>query len=159
MGARLLPHRRPEEFDGALAIFGPKEGVGEPQIRSTLEEVGEITSIEATPGMPQKWIVRFVNHKLALRAKEAYGKMAELWAGLDMLYNERPYNDRGWCKFSRPPCTRDLPKAHTAHSAHHAASCERFARHRGARAALTLSPLHLSLSLSQAPLRTLRASS
>ena len=104
---------RPADFDGALAIFGPKEGLNESQIRSTLEKVGKIESIEATPDMPQKWVVRFATHKLALEAKEQFGSMPELWAGLDTLYNERPYDERGWCKLVR---SRTLLHTHTLHA-------------------------------------------
>ena len=46
--------------------------------------------------MPQKWIVGFTSHELAEEAKRVCGQMAELWAGLDMLYNEKAYDNRGW---------------------------------------------------------------
>jgi len=90
---------RPARFDGKLCVFGPKEGVDEAKIRTAFKEVAESISMEATPSMPQKWVVQFATHELALEAKRACGNMSELWSGLDTLYNERPYDDRGWCCF------------------------------------------------------------
>ena len=87
---------RPASFDGKLAIFGPKDGLDEQRIRRALETVGTILSIEATPLMPQKWVVCFGAHDEALHAKALCSGMSELWGGLDTLYNERPYDDRGW---------------------------------------------------------------
>ena len=57
---------RPPEFDGALAIFKPKEDVDMPKICLALEAMGSIVSVEHTPGMPQTWIVRFETHDQAL---------------------------------------------------------------------------------------------
>jgi hypothetical protein len=145
---------RPADFNGALAIFGPKAGLNESQIRSTLEEkVGQVVSIEPTPLMPQKWVVRFESHKLALKAKEQCSHMAELWAGLDTLYNERAYDDRGWCKLQRSRVAAQRPAGGVRRCVRVIATlCAVLAR------APTLPP-HLAHTRAQAASRTLRASS
>ena len=52
---------------------------------------------KSTPGMPMKWVVHFAVHDEALVAIKTCSKTdPQLWGGLDTLYNERPYNERGW---------------------------------------------------------------
>ena len=88
--------QRPRSFDGALCIFGPADDLDDPKIRAALARTGRIVSVKPTPTLPHKWEVRFATHAEALAAKERCATMAALWKGLDTLYNERPYDDRGW---------------------------------------------------------------
>eukprot|EP00900_Chrysochromulina_parva_P001866 jgi/Chrpa1/11680/Chrysochromulina_OHIO_Genome00022100-RA len=93
--SREIP-RRPKAFDGALCLFGLKPTTGEAAIRATLGCFGAIVKFELTRSPP---VVRFETHEAALAAKRA-GPWAELCdGGVDTLYNERPYDERGWCVF------------------------------------------------------------
>jgi hypothetical protein len=92
--SREIP-RRPKAFDGALCLFGLKHTTGEAAVRETLGGFGTIKALELTRNPP---VVRFTSHEAALAAKRA-GPWPELWDGVDTLYNERPYDERGWCVF------------------------------------------------------------
>lgn len=90
---------RTVDYDGAVAIFAPnvapKEHLDEDRIRSVLAKAGPITKVEKRPWPP--WVVYFATHADALKAIEQFAKSkAELWENLDFLYNERPYDERGW---------------------------------------------------------------
>jgi len=97
VGTTVLQSReippRPESFDGALCLFGLK--TGEAAIRETLGCFGAIVKFELSRNPP---VVRFASHEAALAAKRA-GPWPELCDGVDTLYNERPYDERGWCVF------------------------------------------------------------
>jgi hypothetical protein len=97
VGTTVLQSReippRPESFDGALCLFGLK--TGEAAIRETLGCFGAIVAFELSRNPP---VVRFASHEAALAAKRA-GPWPELCDGVDTLYNERPYDERGWCVF------------------------------------------------------------
>jgi hypothetical protein len=99
VGTTVLQSReippRPEAFDGALCLFGLKATKGEAAVRETLGCFGAIVAFEHTRNPP---VVRFASHKAALAAKRA-GPWPELCDGIDTLYNERPYDERGWCVF------------------------------------------------------------
>jgi hypothetical protein len=89
--------QRPERFDGKLCLFHLAAEADEATIRKALEGFGEITSCDLASHdlahMPT--VVQFASHEAA----EAALKGAEwhvLCAGVDMLYNERPYDERGW---------------------------------------------------------------
>ena len=86
---------RPEAFDGALCLFGLKATKGEAAVRETLGCFGTIVAFEHTRNPP---VVRFASHEAALAAKRA-GPWPELCDGVDTLYNERAYDERGWCVF------------------------------------------------------------
>ena len=94
--------KRPSAYAGKVAVFGFKEDpeldkLDEPMIRAALEHCGAIIAVERTPGMPMKWVVHFAVHDEALVAIKTCSKTdPQLWGGLDTLYNERPYNERGW---------------------------------------------------------------
>jgi Ran GTPase-activating protein (RanGAP) involved in mRNA processing and transport len=92
--SREIP-RRPKAFDGALCLFGLKHTTGEAAVRKTLGCFGTIIAFEPTRNPP---VVRFTSHEAALAAKRA-GPWPELCDGVDTLYNERPYDERGWCVF------------------------------------------------------------
>ena len=115
---------RPQEFDGALCLFGLKAGVDEAAVCQALS--GDLSTefescdlaFESTYG-----VVRFTTHAAALRAKAA-NTFSELCGGVDTRYNERSYDGRGdgeggrdgdegrgWCDppqrfahHARPPC-------------------------------------------------------
>jgi hypothetical protein len=100
VGTTVLQSReippRPEAFDGALCLFGLKHTAGEAAVRQTLGCFGTIIAFEPTRNPP---VVRFTSHEAALAAKRA-GPWPELCDhGVDTLYNERPYDERGWCVF------------------------------------------------------------
>jgi hypothetical protein len=99
VGTTVLQSReippRPEAFDGALCLFGLKPATGEAAIRETLDCFGAIVAFELSRNPP---VVRFASHEAALAAKRA-GPWPELCDGVDTLYNERPYDERGWCVF------------------------------------------------------------
>jgi Ran GTPase-activating protein (RanGAP) involved in mRNA processing and transport len=99
VGTTVLQSReippRPEVFDGALCLFGLKPTTDEAAVRATLGCFGAIVALELTRNPP---VVRFASHEAALAAKRA-GPWAELCDGVDTLYNERPYDERGWCVF------------------------------------------------------------
>jgi hypothetical protein len=99
VGTTVLQSReippRPKSFDGALCLFGLKPTMGEAAVRETLGCFGAIVALELTRNPP---VVRFASHEMALDAKRA-GPWAELCDGVDTLYNERPYDERGWCVF------------------------------------------------------------
>jgi hypothetical protein len=99
VGTTVLQSReippRPKAFDGALCLFGLKPTTGEDSIRETLGCFGAIDAFELSHNPP---VVRFASHEAALAAKRA-GPWPELCDGVDTLYNERPYDERGWCVF------------------------------------------------------------
>ena len=92
---------RPAEFDGALCLFDLREGVNEKAIRAALDRFGTIKSCELGSRTPT--IVRFSEHAAAMAAKDAATMgdhdLSTICGGIDTLYNERPYEDRGWCCF------------------------------------------------------------
>jgi hypothetical protein len=99
VGTTVLQSReippRPKAFDGALCLFGLKPTTGEAAVRETLGGFGTIVAFELTRKPP---VVRFASHEAALAAKRT-GPWPELCDGVDTLYNERPYDERGWCVF------------------------------------------------------------
>ena len=90
---------RPKEFDGVLCLFGPKARAGEQAVRKTFgRRFGEIVDVvdrRLPPVERDEIAVRFTTHQAALDAIAA-GVPHELCNGLDTLYNERPYDGRGW---------------------------------------------------------------
>jgi hypothetical protein len=99
VGTTVLQSReippRPLAFDGALCLFGLKPTTGEAAVRATLGSFGTIVAFEPTRNPP---VLRFASHEAALAAKRA-GPWPELCDAVDTLYNERPYDERGWCVF------------------------------------------------------------
>ena len=103
---------RPAECDGALCVFllRDREGavldVDENTLRAALAKHGEIMRIELTGTLRARHggvLVRFATHEAALAAKRA-GPVAGVCVGVDTLYNERPYDERGWCvRYARAP--------------------------------------------------------
>ena len=90
---------RPKEFDGVLCLFGPKAHADERMVRDTFgSRFGEIVDVidrRLPPVERDEIAVRFPTHQAALDAIAA-GVPQELCNGLDTLYNERPYDGRGW---------------------------------------------------------------
>ena len=89
--------RRPQGFDGALCLFGLAADADEASIRKGLEEFGEITScVVASRDLGHvPTVVRFATHQAAEAALKG-AQWSALCAGVDTLYNERPYDKRGW---------------------------------------------------------------
>lgn len=98
--------KRPAAFDGQLALYELNDGVDEQQIRASFG--GEITKVEVT-GWPSA-IVHFASHEAATAAASAGTSVCK---GQAMLYNELPYDRKGWCVpcclsalcICRPPLT------------------------------------------------------
>ena len=80
---------RPAEFDGALCLFGLKQGKDEAAIGAALKRFGEIKRIELDRDPA---VVRFTTHAAALAAKRE--ALPDLCDGMDTLYNERSYDGR-----------------------------------------------------------------
>ena len=85
----------PETFEGALCLFGVHAGVDEAAVRAVVHKFGESVTVDLGATPP---IVRFATHAAALRAKED-AELASICEGVDMRYNQRPYDGRGWCTF------------------------------------------------------------
>ena len=93
---------RPEEYDGAICLFGGAVCVDEVVIRTALDEFGSIKSVQVGGWPPV--IVRFTTHEAAVAAKQAKERLLHIVGedgGIDTLYNERSYdgsedNGRGW---------------------------------------------------------------
>ena len=85
---------RPHAFDGALALFELHDGVDQARIEAAFPSAVEVCITMAQPPA----IVRFASHEAALAAKGA-GAPAGICGGINTLYNERAYSDRGWCTF------------------------------------------------------------
>ena len=83
---------RPADFDGAICLFDVHAGKDANSIRDALLRFGRVVSVD-TDRDPV--LVRFSTHEEALAAKGAGAP--SLCKGIDTLYNERPYDERGWC--------------------------------------------------------------
>lgn len=100
--AKEIPPQ-PTEFDGWLCLFGVVFGVDftvlESAIRSKLSRFGTIVAIvdrRLPPVGRDEIAVRFASHGAVLKAVKA-APASDAWKGLGALYNDRPYNERGWC--------------------------------------------------------------
>ena len=96
---------RPKRFDGAVCLFKLQTGLQEDAVRKLLGSFGEIVRCDlgVSPA-----IVYFATHDAALKAKQAGVPMGlcDEGGGIDTLYNEHPYDGRGWCKAPPPPPVR-----------------------------------------------------
>ena len=90
----------PEWGERSVCLFGLKNGIDEQAILATLGTFGAIETCELDKAPA---IVRFATRKAA-RAAVAAGA-EQLCKGIGMLYNIRPYEQRGWCvsRVSRLP--------------------------------------------------------
>ena len=112
---------RPAEHDGALCLFllrdekGAVLEVDEAALRAALAQHGAITRVELTGTLRDNHggvVVRFATHEAALAAKRA-GPIAGVCAGVDTLYNERAYDERGWCCFEEGVSGEVVARLHT----------------------------------------------
>ncbi len=94
IGTTVLQYKeippRPSEFEGTLRL-GELVKATEHAIRHALHRFGDIVSCEID-GVSA--VVRFTSHAAAEAAVAAGPGELCVWLGL--LYNDRPYNDRGW---------------------------------------------------------------
>ena len=97
--SKAIP-QRPSTFDGVVALF-ELETRDEATIASALKKVGTVVSCEVGDSWPPAR-VRFAAHKAAVAAKSA-GLIPGVCRGVDTLYNERPYDERGWCAIPPNP--------------------------------------------------------
>ena len=87
----------PTDMRGALCLFDLQPGVDELRIREAFEpyeHLGAIKSIEIGGWPPA--VVRLATHDAALAIKAAAVTLTHICAGIDTLYNEHPYDGRGW---------------------------------------------------------------
>ena len=88
--------RRPPKFDGALCLFGIRDGVDEFAIRAAFSSIGH--EVDDCDCAGDRATVRFATRLVALEAK-AHGPPAAICTAIDFQYNERGYDERGWCTF------------------------------------------------------------
>ena len=99
----------PQEHPGVLCLFRVVQDNVEKTLRAKLEKHGKITRIDLTLREHHGIVcVYFATREGALAAKCA-GALAGVFEGIDMWYNERPYDDRGWCARPRPFAPRRPP--------------------------------------------------
>ena len=95
-------YRRPPDYDGWLCLFGVADEVNEVAVRAVLEMYGMIVAVvdRRVPPIERagEMSVQFASHAIALKVMTALETrpMTDLWKGVGTLYNDRPYNDRGW---------------------------------------------------------------
>ena len=85
---------RPKEFDGVLCLFGVADDASEAAIRSELSVYGDIVRVVPRP-VHKQMAVHFTTHE-AVEKVIAAKLVSHLWKGLGALYNNRPYDERGW---------------------------------------------------------------
>ena len=90
---------RPADFDGKLCLFGVADVVDEGKIRAAFEGFGEIKAVydRRRPPMERQGevCVHFTTHD-AVTSAIAKGIVPGVCGGIDELYNQRPYDNRGW---------------------------------------------------------------
>ena len=91
---------RPSDFDGVVCLFGVGKEVSEAAVRSALGRFGETIVDIIDRRLPPverdgEIAVRFVTHEDALAAIAA-GPEIGLCTGMGTMWNDRPYNERGW---------------------------------------------------------------
>ena len=92
----------PEEYLGALCLFGVADTISEVTVKKAFNRFGKIVSCELDGPLRTSQnavVVRFASHTEALAAK-AGGAVVGVCAGADTLYNEHPYERRGWVESS-----------------------------------------------------------
>lgn len=87
---------RPAIHDGAVCLFNLVENVTKPVIEDELSSFGTIEAVELSTTWPPT-IVRFSKHEEAIAAVEAASRLDHVCGGINYLYNDRAYDDRGWC--------------------------------------------------------------
>ena len=92
---REIPTRS-KMYDGALCLFELANGVDEAAIRTALEAFGQVVKVDVEVGRSPAAVVHFTTHEAAVSAKRAAPQLTHIAGGIDTLYNERLYDDRGW---------------------------------------------------------------
>ena len=86
---------RPGSWDGVVGLFDVAEGVGEAEIRAALaDKFGTITAYETRAWPPV--VVTFATHAAAGDAVQRAALLVDVAGGVDYLFNERAYDERGW---------------------------------------------------------------
>ena len=85
----------PDAFDGQLCLFGVAKGVDEARLRKAFGGFGSIVRCERGRRLT---VLTFGTHAAALAAKAA-GPQAGVCEGVNTIYNELAYGQRGWCSF------------------------------------------------------------
>ena len=116
--ARDIPPM-PASFRGLLCLFGVRDDVDEAAVRAALARFGTIVEVVDRRAPPLErageMSVRFTSHQAVLDVIAAE-MTTDLWKGLAALYNDRPYDGRGWVRGQRRRRRR------TPRAAHHASA-------------------------------------
>jgi hypothetical protein len=80
---------RPPMFDGVVVLRNPKPRTQEGEIRALLSG-HDVTQVNVPNGS-----VRFASHRSAIEAIKS-GALASVCDAVELYYNERPYDKRGW---------------------------------------------------------------
>ena len=94
--------KTPEEYLGELCLFGVDDTISKATVEKALSRFGKVVSCKLDGPLRQTHnavVTRFASHSEALAAK-AGGAMIGVYAGADTLYNEHPYDERGWVESS-----------------------------------------------------------
>lgn len=95
---------RPAEFEGLLTCNQLQEPANTTDatlaemITLMLAPYGQVQSCDLSTDEPRNALVRFASHMEAAAA-QARASHAHLCAWIALKYNERPYDERGWCIF------------------------------------------------------------
>ena len=94
---------RPKEYDGALCLAGVAD-VDEKVIRANLERFGKIEKVEPLAHFEGMKVVSFADADGPDEAIANFDGVRALLESKDKpdafrLYNDRKYDDRGWCCF------------------------------------------------------------
>ena len=89
---------RPAAVDGALILHGLRDGVDSDTVRSVLSDFGEVVEVDLQSEPPR---VRFASHEAALAVTDSVCATETLCAGVSTVYNEHPYDSRGWARAER----------------------------------------------------------
>ena len=85
---------KPPSWDGAVCLFDLVKGVGETEIKEALAPFGTIVRYEERDWPPV--VVTFASHESAVAAVRAAPRLKHIAGGLDDLFNDRAYDERGW---------------------------------------------------------------
>ena len=92
----------PEEYLGAVCLFGVADTISQATVEKALGRFGMVVSCELDGPLRQTHnavVARFASHSEALGAK-AGKAVVGVYTGADTLYNEHPYDERGWVESS-----------------------------------------------------------
>ncbi len=89
---------RPSSLDGCVLACAVSSAIEDATLRGALEAFGQLASCERLPNLSEVR-AQYVTHEAALAAAAHEDHATQLGQGafVCVLYNERPYGQRGWC--------------------------------------------------------------